>query len=69
MAPFTVKCVSTYGELYKISNQEFEALFKKDEKTMKALCENYKEKQHLFGLKKQNMHVEMKFATADGPKK
>ena len=29
-APFTIKCMSTEGQIYKISNHEFDALMKRD---------------------------------------
>ena len=62
-APFTIKCVSTYGELYKITKQQFEIIVKKDQTTKKAFLQNYKQKQNLLQRKMTNMHMEMKFKT------
>ena len=66
-APFTIKCMSTEGQVYKISNHEFDALMKKDQRTLDLLRENYEEKKNQYTNKKQNMHVEMKFATNIAP--
>ena len=36
-SPYTVKCVSTYGELYKIDNHQFEDIVKNNSITLTAL--------------------------------
>ena len=43
-APFTIKCLSSVGELYKIHSYDFENLIKKDINTKKAFIMNYKTK-------------------------
>ena len=62
-APFTVKCFSNVGELYKISNQEFEDLYKSHPSTLKPLITNYQEKKNLYFLKCKNMNIDKKFAS------
>ena len=66
-APFTIKCLSSQAEVFKISNFDVLNMLKKDQLTKAAIFNNYKKKRQLFIQKSSNMHMDLKFATNMGP--
>ena len=62
-APFTIKCLSSEAEVFKISNLDLHNILKKDNQTKMAIFENYKKKRQLYMKKSMNMHMDLKFAS------
>ena len=66
-APYTVRCLSMEGEVWRISGVDFYRWVLKDKTTVSLLHANLKERYQIWNKTSENRHDEFKFAHVEVP--
>lgn len=66
-APYTVRCSSMSGEVWKIKGEDFYRLILRDQRTMLLLKGNIRERFSIIKSNEENRHDEFKFHNIEVP--